>query len=76
MDVMMPQTSGFEAMQKIRQEPGTRHIPAIIFSGKAGMKDFFEDISGVEFIPKTYEPQELLNKINLVLGEAGESLVK
>jgi DNA-binding response OmpR family regulator len=68
MDVMMPRTSGFEAMQKLRQDPGTKKIPAIIFSGKAGMKDFFEGISDVEFIHKPFDMKLLIGRIETLIG--------
>ena len=70
MDVMMPMTSGFEAMQKIRQDPGTKNIPAIIFSGKAGMKDFFEDISGVEFLHKPFDFKILIDRVEALIGSS------
>lgn len=68
MDVMMPRTSGFEAMQKIRQDPGTKKIPAIIFSGKSGMKDFFEGISDVEFLHKPFDVKLLIGRIEALIG--------
>jgi len=68
MDVMMPKTSGFEAMQKIRQDPETRKIPAIIFSGKAGMKDFFESIPNVEFVHKPFDIKLLIARIEALIG--------
>lgn len=68
MDVMMPRTSGFEAIQKIRQDPGTQKIPAIMFSGKAGMKDFFEGTSGVEFMQKPFDVKLLIGRIEALIG--------
>ena len=68
MDVMMPMTSGFEAIQKIRQDPETKKIPAIIFSAKAGMKDFFEDIPGVEFLHKPFDFQLLVGRVEALVG--------
>ena len=68
MDVMMPQTSGFEAMQKIRQCRETQKIPAIIFSGKAGMKDFFEDIPDVDFLHKPFDFKLLLDRVEALIG--------
>jgi CheY-like chemotaxis protein len=70
MDVMMPMTSGFEAMQKIRQDPATKNIPAIIFSGKAGMKAFFEEMSGVEFMHKPFDFKILISRVQALAGAA------
>jgi CheY-like chemotaxis protein len=69
MDVMMPQTSGFEAMQKIRQGPETKKIPAIIFSGKAGMKDFFADFPGIEFLHKPFDFKLLMARVGALIGD-------
>lgn len=70
MDVMMPMTSGFEAMQRIRLDPATKHIPAIIFSGKLGMKDFFADMSGVEFMHKPFDFKILISRVQALVGGA------
>jgi len=73
MDVMMPRTSGFEAMQKIRQCPETQEIPAIVFSGKAGMKDFFTDMFDVEFMHKPFDAKLLIGRIEALIGNSAQS---
>ncbi len=74
MDVMMPQTSGYEAMQKIRQNPESKNIPAIIFSGKGSMKDFFADMAGVEFMRKPLDFKALIDRVDALVG-GGEKRV-
>jgi len=69
MDVMMPVTSGYEAMQKIRQDPVTRDIPAIVFSGKAGMRDFFAEIPRVEFFHKPFDFKVLIARVEALIGD-------
>lgn len=71
MDVLMPRMTGFEAMKKIRESPETRSIPAIIISAKGSMRDYFSDITEVEFIPKPYDPKELVNRIETLIGSHG-----
>jgi CheY-like chemotaxis protein len=68
MDVMMPRISGYEALQKIRQDPGMKKIPAIIFSGKAGMKDFFEGMPDVEFMLKPFDAKVLIARAEALVG--------
>ena len=68
MDVMMPKASGYEATQKIRKDPETRNIPVIIISGKAGMEEFFSDISGVTFMHKSFEMKQLIKKVESLIG--------
>lgn len=76
MDVMMPKMSGFEALQRIRQEPATKNIPAIVFSAKAGMKDFFADISNVEFFHKPFDFAILLERVGALIGVAENGAVQ
>ena len=68
MDVMMPVMSGFEALQKIRQDPGTKNIPVIVLSSKGGMKDFFADMHGVEFMQKPFDFEVLMSRIEALVG--------
>lgn len=68
MDVLMPLMSGYEAMQIIRQDPEIRNIPAIIISSRGGMKDFFEGIGNIEFLPKPLESKTLISRIEVLIG--------
>lgn len=38
MDVLMPRPTGLEAMEKIREAPESRRIPALIMSAKGSMR--------------------------------------
>ncbi len=69
MDVLMPHMSGFEAMKQIRKDPESRAIPAIVISSYAGVKDYFSDMPGIEFIQKSCESKELMEKIKVMLGQ-------
>jgi CheY-like chemotaxis protein len=68
-DVLMPRMTGFEAMKKIRADPESRGIPALVISARSNMKDYFEDISGVEFIPKLYDPRDFVKRVEILLGD-------
>jgi CheY-like chemotaxis protein len=71
MDVLMPRMTGFEAMKKIREDPESRGIPALMISAKGSMKDYFEDITGVEFISKPYDAKVLIGRIEALIGGKG-----
>jgi len=73
MDVLMPRMTGFEAMKKIRDDPHSRGIPALVISARGSMKEYFSDITGVEFIPKPYDPKDLVERIEALLGSASAS---
>lgn len=69
MDVLMPRMTGFEAMKRIREDPTLRKIPALVISARSGMKDYFSDIIGVQFIAKPYDPNALIARIEIMLGD-------
>ena len=75
MDVMMPRMTGFEALKKIRDNPESHKIPALVVSD-GRMKDYFTNITGVEFISKPYDVKELVNRIEILIGGKGASREK
>lgn len=65
-DVMMPNESGIEFLQKLRQE---NDVPAIVLTAMGEAKD---RIVGLEagaddYLPKPFEPKELVLRINSIL---------
>lgn len=72
LDVVIPKMSGYEVMKKIRDSPATRRIPSIVVSGRTGMKDFFDGISGVEFMQKPFDLKLLVARVEEILGETVE----
>jgi len=65
-DVMMPNESGLEFLQKLRQDS---NVPAIVLTAMGETQD---RISGLEagaddYLPKPFEPKELLLRINNIL---------
>jgi two-component system phosphate regulon response regulator OmpR len=65
-DVMMPNETGIEFLQKLRQE---NDVPAIMLTA---MGDTQDRISGLEagaddYLPKPFEPKELVLRINNIL---------
>lgn len=69
LDVLMPRMTGFEALKKIRDTPESHKLPALVISAKSSMKDYFTDITGVEFIPKPYDAKELVNRVGILVGD-------
>ncbi len=67
LDVLMPDMSGFEAVEQMRALPGDcGKIPVIVISGRPSMKELFHFASIYTFLNKPFEMKELLS----VLGEA------
>jgi len=65
-DVMMPNETGIEFLQKLRRDSD---VPAIVLTAMGGAED---RISGLEagaddYLPKPFEPKELVLRINNIL---------
>jgi two-component system phosphate regulon response regulator OmpR len=71
-DVMMPNENGIELTQFIRQ---TSKVPILILTAKGDLED---RISGLEagaddYMPKPFEPKELLLRINNILKRVNQN---
>ncbi len=70
-DVMMPGMDGLALCRALRADPGTRHIPIVLFSAKASEDDC---IAGLEvaddYVTKPVRPRELLARVSRLLAPA------
>jgi len=66
LDVMMPQIDGFEVCRRIRQ---TMDVPIIILSAKGETADkvLGLELGADDYLPKPFEPSELLARVKAVL---------
>jgi CheY-like chemotaxis protein len=71
LDIEMPEVSGFEYMEQLRQTPQYRDIPVIFVSSHATREFFTQAISSgaKDFIVKPVSPEILIEKIYIALGE-------
>ena len=65
LDVMMPEMSGFELSQKLKQDERTRDIPVIFVSGLQEIEDKIHGFKagGVDFISKPFQESEILARV-------------
>ncbi|HZN02528.1 MAG TPA: ATP-binding protein, partial [Candidatus Polarisedimenticolia bacterium] len=65
-DVMMPRLDGFGLLQRLRQEPDTRHIPVIMLSARAGEESRVVGMeAGVDdYLVKPFSARELLARVS------------
>ena len=75
LDVMMPEMSGLEVLQQIKEGTGTEKVPVILVTAKTQDDDV---LSGYQYgadyyITKPFTAKQLLYGIELVLGK-GESV--
>jgi len=74
LDIMMPIMDGLTMNIKLKENEATRNIPVIIMSARAYMGPMFESSTGAPvqaYMVKPFRPQELLDKMDELLGGAG-----
>ena len=66
LDVMMPQKSGYEVCQRIRERPQWRHIKVVMLSAKGRDAEVIKGLSmGADlYVTKPFSTRELMTKIN------------
>lgn len=73
LDVMMPGMNGFEVLQKIRAQPGTRDLPVLMLtavSDKRGVMVAAKlGVSG--YVVKPFAPKSLIEKLEDILVQRG-----
>ena len=71
LDVMMPQKSGYEVCQRMRERDDWRHIKIVMLSAKGRDAEVNKGLSiGADlYITKPFSTRELIAKINGLLAE-------
>src|SRR3989442_14981380 len=69
LDVMLPDTSGYEVCLKIKSDILTSRIPVIFLSARGDVFDRVRGLSSgaVDYLPKPFHPAELLARVDAVL---------
>lgn len=73
LDLVLPELSGYELLEKLRQDPKTKDLPVIIFSVLGEQTDIQKalDLGANDYIIKGfYSPGEVLQKIGGFLAKA------
>ena len=65
LDVMMPDMSGFDVCQKLKEAPETKSIPIIFLTSKNEPEDIVQgfQLGAVDYVPKPFNSAELLSRI-------------
>ena len=76
LDLMLPGLDGREVCRRIRNTPGTRHIPIIMISALSSEED---RIAGIEmgaddYVAKPFSPREVVSRVQAVLRRSGQSI--
>ncbi len=72
-DVMMPGVDGLTVLRNMRANPRTSKIPFVVVSAKAQRSDVKAalDMGADRYITKPFDPQELLDAVEHLLGGTG-----
>ncbi|MGA8257156.1 MAG: response regulator [Nocardioides sp.] len=70
LDVMMPGTSGLEAIKMLRADPDLRHLPVILLTARAQESDveFGLDSGADDYMTKPFSPRELGERVEALLA--------
>lgn len=76
LDVMMPRMTGYQFFKELRAKGEEfKKIPVLITSAKESMKDFFDRWDIVDFLPKPFNSESLLAKIDAALESSSQAAV-
>jgi len=68
LDVMMPHLDGYSLLQEMKFDLDLRQIPILVLSGRQDLKDIFDHMGKVEFVPKPFDSKELLGTVKECLA--------
>src|SRR5216117_4511527 len=72
LDVMLPDTDGYDVCLRIKSDGSIAHIPVIFLSARGEVVDKVRGLScgAADYITKPFQAAELLARIDAVLGQA------
>src|SRR5438445_134310 len=72
LDVMLPDTDGYDVCLRIKSDPETADIPVIFLSARGEVVDKVRGLScgAADYVTKPFQAAELLARIDAVLGQA------
>lgn len=70
LDIMMPDMDGYEVTNQVRDNPGTTHIPIIMFTAKTQIDDKLMgfEVGADDYLTKPTQPRELFAHVKAVLA--------
>jgi DNA-binding response OmpR family regulator len=73
LDLMLPDGDGLDLCRELRGSPRTRHLPLLMLSARGEPTDRIVglEIGADDYLPKPFEPRELLARIRALLRRTG-----
>lgn len=74
MDVRMPRMTGYEACERMKQEPTIQHIPVVFLSAKGQDSEIRTglDVGAAEYLLKPFAPNDLVDRVRELLAQYGK----
>jgi CheY-like chemotaxis protein len=78
MDINLPGISGIQALQILREDPATAHIPVLALSANALPRDIAKGLEAgfFRYLTKPIKVDEFMDALNVALEFAGQNLLK
>ena len=75
LDVMLPEMDGFDVCRAIRRDPALAGLPILMLTARGDVMDrvIGLELGADDYLPKPFEPRELLARIRAVLRRRGET---
>ncbi len=72
LDAMIPSTSGFEVLAKLRAAPGSKSLPVMVLTakGQAADRQRMLDLGADDFVTKPYGNKDLVQRVQQLLKQA------
>jgi DNA-binding response OmpR family regulator len=74
LDLMLPGLNGFDICESLKQDPATASVPIIMLTGMHGQFGRFAGLEAgaSEFLFKPFNPDELIAKVEELLGRSAK----
>jgi DNA-binding response OmpR family regulator len=72
LDIVLPKLNGFEALEKLKENPETKAIPVIILTNLERMEDVDKalELGAAAYLIKTqYKLEEVVEKVKKIIGQ-------
>jgi two-component system, OmpR family, phosphate regulon response regulator OmpR len=72
LDLMLPDGDGLDLCRELRAEPRTRHLPLLMLTARGDATDRIVglELGADDYLPKPFEPRELLARVKALLRRA------
>jgi len=74
LDVLLSGVDGRTICKKLKNTNSSKHIPILMFSAHPGAQKNMEDFGADDFLPKPFESNKILERIEVLLSSQKQTL--